>query len=44
MIRLNEVKSWKNRFKEKLVDITEFQNFEDVLEDERLETFMNTSL
>lgn len=44
MIKLDEAKSWKNRFQEKLVDITEFQDFEDVLNDERLKTFMNTSL
>lgn len=44
MVKLDEVKSWKNRFQEKLVDITEFQDFENVLNDERLKTFMNTTL
>lgn len=42
MIRLDNVNSWKNRFQERLVDITEFQDFKNVLEDERLQTFMST--
>lgn len=44
MIKLDDVKSWKNRFQEKLIDITEFQDFEKVMEDERLQTFLNTPL
>ena len=44
MIKLDEVKSWKNRFQEKLIDITEFRDFEKALNDGRLQTFMNTPL
>lgn len=42
MIKLDEVKSWKNRFQEKLIDITEFQDYQKVVNDERLYTFFHT--
>ena len=42
MVKLDEVKSWKNRFQEKLIDITEFQDYQKIVNDERLYTFFHT--
>lgn len=41
-LKLDEVKSRKNRFQEKLIDITEFQDYQKIVNDERLYTFFHT--
>ena len=43
-MKLDEVKSWKNRYKENLVDLGWFQDLEIIEKDERLKTFLNTPL
>lgn len=43
-LKLDEVKSWKNRFNERLRDVSEVSDFKDFLEDERLQTFLNTEM
>lgn len=41
-LKLDEAKSWKNTIQEKLRDISELSDLEEFLNDERLQTFLNT--
>lgn len=43
-MKLDRIKSWKNRYREKLIELENFQDIGKVLKDERLQTLFNTPL